>query len=1035
LIMIGIINFQVVLRRSVTILAGLSLFLLVSGQTVTSLEQIHEMEEKLNGSPPDQKIRLMNEIASAYLTINPEKSLIYADFALEMATTLNNTTEESKALYLKGKASFILFKYDEAIESFNNALKIVSVSGSDTLLSNLMFSLGEVYFRLNDYPEASKLLLSSCDIEEKLNHQLRLADRYSLLAKIYQAMGDYPAAIIYFNRAVLYEEANDNKQKMADLYNNIGILYSDLGNFNKTLEYYLKSLRLVEELNNNQGIAKTLNNIGIIYYEWGNKEKALEYYQKSLKIEESLKNNHGIADSYNNIGIIYSDWNQNELAIDYYNRAQEYYEEFSDDSGSAKALNNIGESYHAMGNHEKALEYLNKSLEIEKSLSNKHGIAESYHSIATVYFKINDIAKAEHYNSASFKIADSLKLTSVLLLNYDLFYQIYSAKKDYARALQYFRNYSLQKDTIYNRQFHHNLAELQAKYEIDRLDKEREIANSNNENKAKEIKVQRIYLIIIFILMLIFGILVYFDVKSRIKANKQLKKINQEIIGQKEELTLANDELRKSEAKYRNLVEHSPTGIIHITTEGKILEFNKKILEILGSHDAESIKEINCLDYPPLQKIGLSDAVIKAMETRKMVFNEASYSSKWGKKIHVRFYVTPILNLQDKVTNLIINVEDVSLFKEFERSKIKSELKYRILVENSLQAMLIISYKKLIFANARMKELSKYDFRELASQEDWLKLIIHPDDYLMVSANIKDALDKKKVAARNEYRYIRKDGVTRWMESLGSIVEYEGQAALLIVAIDITERKEAESILIESEGELKKANAMKDKFFSIIAHDLKNPFNAILGFSNLLYEAYDNFDDHQRKSFIKNICTASGSTFKLLQNLLEWSRTQSGKMEINPENVDIKKAFHENLLVLRSAADNKNLMINSSIPANTFVFADNNMVKAILRNLVSNAIKFTDSGGVIDISVINNERDVEVCVADTGVGINADDLSKLFRIDTHFKTKGTQDEDGSGLGLILCKEFVEKNAGKIWAISEPGVGSKFIFTLPKGYQS
>jgi PAS domain S-box-containing protein len=1033
--MIGIINFQVVLRRSVSILVGLSLFLIVSGQTVTSLEQIHELEKKLNGSTPDQKIHLMNEIASAYLTVNPEKSLNYADFALEMATTLNNKTEEAKALYLKGKASFILLKYDEAVESFNNALEIVSVSGPDTLLSNVMFSLGEVYFRLNDYSDASKQLLNSCNIEEKLNHQSRLADRCNLLAQSYQAMGDYPAAIIYFNRAVSYEEVNDNKQQMADLYNNIGILYSDLGNYNKTLEYYLKSLRLVEELNNNQGIAKTLNNIGIIYYEWGNKEKALEYYQKSLKIEESLKNNQGIADSYNNIGIIYSDWNQNELAIDYYNRALEYYKEFSDARGSAKALNNIGESYHAMGNHEKALEYLNKSLEIEKSLSNKHGIAESYHSIATVYFETNDIANAEHYNSASFQIADSLKLTSVLLLNYDLYYQIYFVKKDYALALKYFKNYSLQKDTIYNRQFHNNLSELQAKYEIDRLDKEREIANSNYENKTKEIKIQRIYLIIIFILMLIFGILVYFDVKSRIKANKQLKKTNQEIIGQKEELTVALEELGRSESKYRNLVEHSPTGIININTEGKILEVNKKILEILGSTDAEATKKINCLEYPPLQKIGLSDAVRNAIVTKKMVFNEASYSSQWGKKVHVRFYVTPILNLQDNVTNLIINVEDVSLFKEFERSKIRSELKYRILVENSLQAMLIISYKKLIFANARMKELSKYDFKELASQEDWLKLIIHPDDYQMVSANIKDALDKKKVAARNEYRYIRKDGETRWMESLGSIVEYEGRAALLIVAIDITERKEAESILVESEGQLKKANAMKDKFFSIIAHDLKNPFNAILGFSNLLYEAYDNFDDQERKSFIKNICTASDSTFKLLQNLLEWSRTQSGKMEINPENVDVALAFHENFLVLRSAADSKNLIINSSIPDNTFVYADNNMVKAILRNLISNAIKFTEGGGKIDISVKSNETDVEVCVADSGVGITPDDLSRLFRIDSHFKTKGTCDEDGSGLGLILCKEFVDKNAGKIWAISEPGTGSKFIFTLPKGHKS
>jgi PAS domain S-box-containing protein len=514
-----------------------------------------------------------------------------------------------------------------------------------------------------------------------------------------------------------------------------------------------------------------------------------------------------------------------------------------------------------------------------------------------------------------------------------------------------------------------------------------------------------------------------------------LRITNREITGQKEKLTSALEDLSKSEAKYRNLVEHSPTGIIHIDTTGKILEVNKKILEILGSPNEEATKEINCLDFPPLQKIGLSDAIVKAIETKKMIFSEGKYRSKWGKRVDVRFYVTPILSQHSNVLSLIINVEDVSLSKEYERSKLKSELKYRTLVENSLQAMLIIRNRKLIFANARMKELSKYEFEELASHDDWLKLILHPDDYDRVTDNINSALEKNKAAIRNEYRYIRKDGVTRWIESLGSIVDYEGQPSLLIVAIDITERKEAEAILIESEKKLKNANAMKDKFFSIIAHDLKNPFNAILGFSNLLFEAYDNFDDQQRKSFIKNICEASGSTFKLLQNLLEWSRTQTGKMDINPENVDVETVVQENIMVLKSAAENKKIKIKSIIPANSIVYADNNMVKAIIRNLISNAIKFTGTGGEIEISVTNSGKNIEVSVSDTGVGIQPDDLLRLFRIDDHFKTKGTHDEDGSGLGLILCSEFVEKNGGKIWAVSEPGIGSKFIFSLPRGREN
>jgi signal transduction histidine kinase len=288
----------------------------------------------------------------------------------------------------------------------------------------------------------------------------------------------------------------------------------------------------------------------------------------------------------------------------------------------------------------------------------------------------------------------------------------------------------------------------------------------------------------------------------------------------------------------------------------------------------------------------------------------------------------------------------------------------------------------------------------------------------------------QKTPTSSQFKYIRKDGKVRWIETLGSIIDYNGNHAVLVVAVDITERKETESILIESEKQLQNVNAMKDKFFSIIAHDLKNPFNAIMGFSNLLFEAYDNFDEKQRKTFIKNICEASEGTYKLLQNLLEWSRTQTGNIDFNPVNVYLNPLIKENISIVKSAVDNKKMKISSSIPPRTRVFADENMIKTVVRNLLSNAIKFTKPGGEINISAVKNEESVEVCVSDTGVGVENKNLKRLFRIDDQYKTLGTNEEQGSGLGLILCKEFVEKNGGQIWAESEYGIGSKFKFTLP-----
>ncbi|MBM3435819.1 MAG: PAS domain S-box protein, partial [Bacteroidetes bacterium] len=701
-----------------------------------------------------------------------------------------------------------------------------------------------------------------------------------------------------------------------------------------------------------------------------------------------------------------------------------------DEEGMADAFNNLGESFFNQGEFDKAFEYLNRSLELEKKLGNKYGMAESYHTLGLSYFELSELNKAIEYNLKSFAIADSLSLSVLLVEIYNLFYKIYEKKKNYALALENYRNYALQKDSIYNPQFHSNLAEIQAKYEIDRYDRERVLMTQEAYVKGKEIRTQRVYLIIIFFLMIVFGILVYYDIKSKLKANARLREINKDLTIQKEKLMHTLDALSKSESKYKNLVENSPTGILYIDHEGNILEVNRKILEILGSPGEAATKQINCLTFPLLQKVGLSDAILKSIATREVIYNESPYTSKWGKEVYLRYYITPIADSEDKISNLIINIEDFTQKQEAEQLKIKSESQYKILVENSLQAMLIIQDGKLIFANSRMEYLTQYKFSELAEKQGhWLKSLIHPEDFGKVITNIELALKKKKIPTRNEYKYIRKDGAVRWIETLGSVVDYNNKPAILVVAIDITERKENESILIESEKQLRKANVMKDKFFSIIAHDLKNPFGSIMGFSSLLYEAYDNFDDKQRKTFIKNICETSENTFKLLQNLLEWSKTQTGKFEFIPVNINIYEIAEENLSVLKSSAGNKKIKLINKIKENTFVWADENMVKAVIRNLLTNAIKFTYNGGRVEVSTKNTGKFIEVCFADTGKGSEPENLERLFRIDDQYKTPGTVNEEGSGLGLILCKEFIEKNGGKIWVESEPGTGSRFKFTL------
>ncbi len=229
--------------------------------------------------------------------------------------------------------------------------------------------------------------------------------------------------------------------------------------------------------------------------------------------------------------------------------------------------------------------------------------------------------------------------------------------------------------------------------------------------------------------------------------------------------------------------------------------------------------------------------------------------------------------------------------------------------------------------------------------------------------------------------------------------------------------------------ELQDLNATKDKFFSIIAHDLKNPFNTLLGFSELILDGFDEYESEKVKEFIQIINETSRQSYNLLENLLEWSRSQTGKIQMEPIEIILNKLVEENFELLNNNASKKKIDLINNVSPSAIAYADWNMMSTVLRNLISNAIKYTDKGS-ITCSDKNNNGALELSVTDTGVGISENNIEKLFSIDKNYSTKGTADESGTGLGLILCKEFIEKNGGYIRVESQEGQGSSFILTVP-----
>ena len=260
---------------------------------------------------------------------------------------------------------------------------------------------------------------------------------------------------------------------------------------------------------------------------------------------------------------------------------------------------------------------------------------------------------------------------------------------------------------------------------------------------------------------------------------------------------------------------------------------------------------------------------------------------------------------------------------------------------------------------------------------------------------------------------------------------FDGSVAGVIGVInDITEKKKAELALIESERKLREANATKDKFFSIISHDMKNPFTTLLGFTEMLTDDYDEFDDEERKSFIEEMRNVSRYSYKLLENLLKWAKLQMGKLDFKPVEVNLSAAANEVMMNLSEDAKLKGVELINNINENINVHADLMMMNTIIQNLFSNAIKFSRENGKAEISSEVKNNFVEVIVKDNGIGIKEEDISKLFRIDVHYVEIGSAKEKGTGLGLILCKEFVEKHGGTISIKSKLGEGTSVKFLIP-----
>ncbi len=351
---------------------------------------------------------------------------------------------------------------------------------------------------------------------------------------------------------------------------------------------------------------------------------------------------------------------------------------------------------------------------------------------------------------------------------------------------------------------------------------------------------------------------------------------------------------------------------------------------------------------------------------------------------------------------------------------------------------------KLIDINPSGIELFGYD-----SKDDIMKINIANDLYFDPSERdklikqiekdgfVKDYQIRIKGKLGNEIIVLETSFMLKNKE--GKVLGYRG------IIRDVTETKNQEKLLRQfneelaevnkqlklSEDELKKINEEKDKFFSIIAHDLKSPFNALLNLSEFLVEDLSELSMDEIRSFSKEINKSAHSVYNLLLNLLQWAQIKTGRISKTQEKIELFPLVNDTIMLLENLASKKSIKIQNNLTEQTSIVGDRTMIGSVFQNLISNAIKFTKRNGSIFVSNEVLDDKVIIHIKDTGVGISSENLKKLFKLDEHLTTSGTANESGTGLGLILCKELLEKNNGKIWAESTEDLGTTFSFSLER----
>jgi len=485
--------------------------------------------------------------------------------------------------------------------------------------------------------------------------------------------------------------------------------------------------------------------------------------------------------------------------------------------------------------------------------------------------------------------------------------------------------------------------------------------------------------------------------------------------------------------KHLNLLfNNDAIGIAIGKPDGGFYKINQKFVDIVGFtlHELKNFNLINLIHPDDQQEVLELFEKTKNTKGKKYSFKKR-VRQRNGNTLWVRSHINFQWSTDKQLEMIVVFLEDISSQKKAEDALRENEKKYRFIAEKASDIIYSISLdRKITFYNRAAERIFEVPVEELAKNE-YSHLILPKDKEFSKKMHQERLAGKKSPIFRHAFK-TPKGKIVHLEFSVNPLFDDDNNViGSLGIARDITDRVKAEEKITEKNNQLQELVKTKDKLLSIIAHDLRDPFNTLIGFSDILLEQYYELKEEEILKYLQQINSASNNGFNLLTNLLDWSKTQSEKIKIVPKEINLNKIIQSVVFNLKNTASVKNIKINFNPSLNTFATIDENMLRTVLRNLLSNAIKFSYKNSEIHITTIENKNEFILSIKDSGTGIKKDEIEQIFNKELDFTKPGTEYEKGTGLGLIICKEFIQQWGGTLNIDSAIGKGSTLSFSIPK----